>query len=52
LNKFNVKEQALFVPTSSMIYPSISPCVLAMVTRGNEILLARNNMFPEGYLVF
>ena len=31
-----------------MIYPSISPCVLAMVTRGSEILLARNNLFPEG----
>jgi|TARA_B100001093_G_scaffold65242_1_gene55162 NAD+ diphosphatase len=49
LNKFNVKEQALHCPsTSSMIYPQISPCVLAMVTRGNEILLARNNLFPEG----
>ena len=31
-----------------MIYPSIAPCVLAMVTKGNEILLARNNMFPKG----
>ena len=49
LNKFNVKEQALHCPsTSSMIYPQIAPCVLAMVTRGNEILLARNNLFPEG----
>ena len=49
LNKFNLKEEALYCPsTSSMIYPQISPCVLAMVTRGNEILLARNNLFPEG----
>jgi len=49
LNKFNSKEQALYCPqTSSMIYPLISPCVLAMVTKGNEILLARNNLFPEG----
>ena len=49
LNKFNVKEQALHCPsTSLMIYPQIAPCVLAMVTRGNEILLARNNLFPEG----
>jgi len=49
LNKFNVKEQALHCPsTSSMMYPQIAPCVLAMVTRGNEILLARNNLFPEG----
>ena len=36
LNKFNSKEQALYCPqTSSMIYPLISPCVLAMVTKGN-----------------
>ena len=49
LNKFDTKEEALYSPgISSMIYPQISPCVLAMVTRGNEILLARNNLFPEG----
>lgn len=49
LTKFDVKEESLICPTSSlMIYPSISPCVLAMVTRGDEILLARNNLFPDG----
>ena len=49
LNKFDTKEESLYCPdTSTMIYPSISPCILAMVTRGDEILLARNNMFPEG----
>ena len=49
LNKFDIKEESLYCPdTSRMIYPSISPCILAMVTRGDEILLARNNMFPEG----
>ena len=49
LNKFDINEQALYSPGSStMIYPQISPCVLAMVTRGDEILLARNNLFPEG----
>ena len=49
LNKFNSREEALYCPqTSSMIYPLISPCVLALVTKGNEILLARNNLFPEG----
>ena len=38
LNKFDSKEQSLFCPTSSaMIYPSISPCVLAMVIRDDEI---------------
>ena len=49
LNKFNNKEQALYCPTtSSMTYPLISPCVLAMITKGDQILLARNNLFPEG----
>ena len=49
LNKFDPNEQSLFCPTSSsMIYPSISPCVLAMVTKDDEILLARNNLFPKG----
>ena len=49
LNIFNTNEEALYSPGSSlMIYPQISPCVLAMVIRGDEILLARNNLFPEG----
>jgi NAD+ diphosphatase len=49
INQFNEKEEAFCCPTtSSMIYPQISPCVLAMITKGNQILLARNNLFPEG----
>ena len=49
LNKFDEKEEALYCSTtSSMIYPSISPCVLAMITKGDRILLARNNLFPKG----
>ena len=49
LNKFDPKEESLYCPeTSSMIYPSIAPCVLAMVIKDDEILLARNSMFPEG----
>ena len=49
LNKFNEKEEALYcTTTSSMIYPQISPCVLAMIIKGNQILLARNNLFPDG----
>ena len=44
LNQFNEKEQAMYCDaTSSMIYPQIAPCVLAMITKGDEILLARNN---------
>ena len=31
-----------------MIYPKISPCVLALIKKDNQILLARNALFPEG----
>ena len=49
INQFNDKEEAFCCPTtSSMIYPQISPCVLAMITKDDQILLARNNLFPEG----
>ena len=49
LNEFDTSEESLICPTTStMIYPAIAPCVLAMVTKGDEILLARNNLFPEG----
>ena len=49
INQFNDNEEAFCCPTtSSMIYPQISPYVLAMITKGNQILLARNNLFPEG----
>ena len=47
--KFNEEEQALFCDCNKiMIYPSISPCVLALIQNGNQILLARNALFPEG----
>ena len=29
-------------------YPRISPCVIGLVTRGSEVLLARSASFPEG----
>ena len=29
-------------------YPRISPCVIMLVSRGNEILLGRSERFPEG----
>ncbi len=33
-------------PCGSMIYPRISPCIIVLVTRGEEMLLARNANFP------
>lgn len=31
----------------SMLYPRISPCVIVLITRGEEMLLARNARFPR-----
>ena len=31
-----------------MLYPKISPCVIGIILNGDEILLARNKLFPEG----
>jgi NAD+ diphosphatase len=33
-------------PCSAAVYPKISPCVIALVHRGPEMLLARNANFP------
>ena len=30
------------------IYPRISPCIIILVTKGNDILLARSSRFPNG----
>jgi|TARA_B110000259_G_scaffold73066_1_gene86039 NAD+ diphosphatase len=49
LKTFNESEEALFCKcNNTMIYPSISPCVLALIHKDNKILLARNALFPEG----
>jgi NAD+ diphosphatase len=31
----------------SLLYPRIAPCVIVLVTRGEEMLLARNARFPR-----
>lgn len=33
-------------PCGSMVYPRISPCIIVLVNRGKEMLLARNANFP------
>ncbi|WP_230425616.1 NAD(+) diphosphatase [Spartinivicinus ruber] len=30
------------------LYPAISPCIIVLITRGNQLLLARSPRFPEG----
>jgi NAD+ diphosphatase len=34
------------VPCSSILYPRIAPCIIVLVTRGEELLLARSPNFP------
>lgn len=49
LNKFSSKEGAFFCScTKDMIYPKISPCVIGIIIKDDQILLARNKLFPEG----
>lgn len=45
----HASEQAMVCPTCSLSwYPRISPCVIVLVTRGEELLLARSPRFQEG----
>ncbi|KAB2928002.1 MAG: NAD(+) diphosphatase [Leptonema illini] len=45
----HASDQALVCPDCSLVwYPRISPCVIVLVTRGNELLLARSPRFREG----
>ena len=47
--EFDSTEEAMFCKCNNlMIYPKISPCVLALIKKDNQILLARNALFPEG----
>lgn len=34
----------------NIIYPKISPCIIVLITKGDEILLARSPHFPTGNL--
>ena len=47
---FQEKEGAFIRPCNQeFIYPKISPCIITLVTRGDEVLLARNKFFPENW---
>jgi NAD+ diphosphatase len=48
-NTFEIKEEAMYCSCNNIYtYPTISPCIITLVTNGNKILLARNKMFPQG----
>ena len=49
IKTFSESEEALFCKcNNTMIYPTKSPCVLALIYKENKILLARNALFPVG----
>jgi NAD+ diphosphatase len=43
------KERALSCPSCGLTnFPKLSPCIITLVTRGDEVLLARGPQFPPG----
>jgi len=43
------KEHALYCAACQhFYYPRLSPCIIVLVTRGEELLLARSSRFPNG----
>lgn len=43
------KESALYCTRCDhFYYPRVSPCIIVLVTRGEELLLARSSRFPNG----
>lgn len=44
----DIDERAMrCTPCSAIIYPRISPCIIVLITRGEEMLLARHANFPR-----
>ena len=45
--KLHETERAMFCECNSvLVYPKISPCIIVLVTKGEELLLAHNKNFP------
>ena len=45
--KMHETERAMFCKcNSALVYPKISPCIIVLVTKGEELLLAHNKNFP------
>ena len=48
--QFDVTEKALScAPCNLTYYPRISPCMMCLIVRGEECLLARHGRHPEGF---
>ena len=43
------KERAMKCSCGNLVYPRISPCVIVLVTKGEELLLAHNKNFPGNF---
>ena len=49
LTVFNNREQAFVCGCSNKIfYPTISPCIITLITKDDMVLLGRSKFFPEG----
>ena len=45
--KMHETERAMFCESNNLlVYPKISPCIIVLVTKGEELLLAHNKNFP------
>ena len=52
IKTFSESEEALFCKCNNiMVYPTISPCVLALIYKDSKIFLALNSLFPEGLFI-
>ncbi len=48
--KMHETERAMFCEcNSALVYPKISPCIIVLVTKGEELLLAHNNVVKEKF---
>jgi NAD+ diphosphatase len=46
--QMDVDERAMrCIPCRTINYPRIAPCIIVLITRGEELLLARNANFPQ-----
>ena len=46
MNSHDSERARMCHPCGTLVYPRIAPCIITLVTRGQEMLLARNANFP------
>ena len=48
MSQHEAERAMMCVPCKQMIFPRISPCIIVLITRGDEVLLAQGVGFPNG----